>query len=116
MIRSNATKSDVKNEPMNFLRNNTQGISTLMVFFALFTMGAYFIFAAVQGDYGHFKRVQVESEERLLKDKLATLQVEHARIANLTKRLSDDYLDLDLLDEQVRKRLGYARIDEVIIR
>ncbi len=34
---------------------------------------------------------------------------------NLTLRLSDSYLDLDLLDEQARDLLGYARSDEVII-
>lgn len=79
-------------------------------------LSAYFIFAAIQGDFGHFQRVQVEAEERVLQQRLSDLRAERARMANLTKRLSDDYLDLDLLDEQVRKRLGYARPDEIIIR
>jgi cell division protein FtsB len=35
---------------------------------------------------------------------------------NLTHRLSDDYLDLDLLDEQTRKVLGMIRADEIVIR
>jgi cell division protein FtsB len=35
---------------------------------------------------------------------------------NLTLRLSDDYLDLDLLDEQARDVLGYLRADEIVIR
>ena len=34
----------------------------------------------------------------------------------LTHRLSDDYLDIDLLDEQVRSVLGYIRADEIVIR
>ena len=34
----------------------------------------------------------------------------------LTRRLSDDYLDIDLLDEQVRSVLGYIRADEIVIR
>jgi cell division protein FtsB len=33
---------------------------------------------------------------------------------NLTKRISSDYLDLDLLDEQARKILRVARSDEAI--
>ena len=33
----------------------------------------------------------------------------------LTRRLSDDFLDLDLLDEQARDVLGYVRADEVIL-
>ena len=35
---------------------------------------------------------------------------------NLTKRMSDDYLDLDLVDEQARKVLGMVRSDEIVIR
>jgi cell division protein FtsB len=39
-----------------------------------------------------------------------------ARMENLTHRLSDEYLDLDLLDEQTRKVLGMIRADEIVIR
>jgi cell division protein FtsB len=35
---------------------------------------------------------------------------------NLTRRLSDDYLDLDLLDQQARDVLGLLRHDEIVIR
>jgi cell division protein FtsB len=35
---------------------------------------------------------------------------------NLTTRLSDDYLDLDLLSERARDILGYVRADEIVIR
>lgn len=35
---------------------------------------------------------------------------------NLTHRLSDEYLDIDLLDERARDVLGLVRADEVIIR
>ena len=37
-------------------------------------------------------------------------------LENLTQRLSDDYLDLDLLDEQARDVLGLVRANEMIIR
>ncbi len=37
-------------------------------------------------------------------------------MTNLTTRLSDHYLDLDLLDEQLRDVLGYVRADEIVIR
>jgi cell division protein FtsB len=32
-----------------------------------------------------------------------------------TRRMSDDYLDLDLLDERARSVLGLVRADEVVI-
>ena len=35
---------------------------------------------------------------------------------NLTRRLSDTYLDLDLLDQQARSVLGMIRSDELVIR
>lgn len=101
---------------MQIRRHTRMGLSTVMFFATIFMLTAYFVFAAIQGDFGHFKRIQIVAEEKLLQRKLDQLKSEHAEIANLTRRLSDDYLDLDLLDEQARKRLGYARVDEVIIR
>ena len=38
------------------------------------------------------------------------------KMANLTHRLSDDFLDLDLLDERAREVLGTVRPDEIVIR
>jgi cell division protein FtsB len=51
-----------------------------------------------------------------LTEQLRTLQTQRAEIENKTHRLSDEYLDLDLLDERARKVLGMARVDDVIIR
>ena len=79
-------------------------------------LGLYFTFAAVQGDYGVFRRAEVMAEKRALEAELATLSQEVARMENLTHRLSDSYLDLDLLDEQARDVLGLIRADELVIR
>lgn len=88
-----------------------------IIFFALaFGLGAYFTFAAVQGDYGVFRRVEISAEASALSRELDALDSEIVRIENLTKRLSDDYLDLDLLDQQARSVLGYLRADEIVIR
>jgi cell division protein FtsB len=87
------------------------------VFFAAaFALSAYFTFAAVQGDYGVFRRVEVAAEADSLRKTLEQLQSEIALTENLTRRLSDDYLDLDLLDEQARSVLGLLRADEIVIR
>lgn len=79
-------------------------------------LGLYFTFAAVQGDYGVFRRGEVLSEKRALEAELILVQQEVASLENLTRRLSDDYLDLDLLDQQARDVLGYIRADEIVIR
>lgn len=81
-----------------------------------FTLGGYFTFAAIQGDYGVFRRVQIHAEAVALTKERDALQAELARMRNLTLRLSDQYLDIDLLDEQVRSVLGYMRGDEIVIR
>lgn len=76
----------------------------------------HFAHRAVQGGSGLFVRMAVEKELAQLSAEKATLKAERARLANLTRRLSPDYLDLDLLDEEARKALGHMRPDEVVVR
>ena len=88
-----------------------------MFYFALAaTLGSYFTFAAVQGDYGVLRQVQIKGEAEELRGERDALVVELNALQNLTRRLSDGYLDVDLLDEQVRDVLGYVRADEIIIK
>ncbi len=93
-----------------------KGLTPLLFCTAMFCLASYFTFAAVQGDYGIFKRVQIESEIEVLAAELEALESEVAEMRNKTRRLSDDYLDLDLLDIQAREVLGMMRMDEVIIQ
>lgn len=80
------------------------------------TLSLYFSFAAVQGDYGLFQRAQITAEGARLQAELDRIEAEVARMENLTLRLSDHALDLDLLDEQARDVLGLVRVDEVVIQ
>ena len=79
-------------------------------------LGVYFTFAAVQGDYGMFARVAIHAEAEDLRTERDRLTLDLATMQNQTHRLSDDYLDLDLLDQQTRDVLGYMRSDEIAIR
>ena len=79
-------------------------------------LATYFTFAAVQGDFGLFRRAEINAEADQLRQQLQNVQQEVVRMENLTKRLSDDYLDLDLLDERTRRVLGMIRADEIVIR
>ncbi len=90
-------------------------MGSLMYFLGTLMLGLYFTFAAVQGDYGVFKRAEVNAEGRALSAELALLETEVARMENLTRRLSDTYLDLDLLDEQARDVRGLIRSDEIVL-
>ncbi|MCC6006240.1 MAG: septum formation initiator family protein [Rhodobacteraceae bacterium] len=78
--------------------------------------GAYFTFAAVQGDHGLFRRIQIEAQEEELIRERDRLVAELAEIRNKTTRLSNEFLDLDLLDERARMVLGRIRPDEIVFR
>jgi cell division protein FtsB len=98
---------------------NTPGrpaIGPALYFTLALSLGAYFTFAAVQGDYGLFRRIQIDAQAEDLARDLEVLHAQVAALRNRTTRLSDDYLDIDLLDEQARKVLGLIRADEIVIR
>lgn len=85
----------------------------ILAFLVVVAMG-YFAFTAIQGENGLLKLFQVQDQRDFLEAELSSLKAEREAAANLAKRLSDQYLDLDLLDEQARRVLGMARGDEII--
>lgn len=91
------------------------GFGGVIYFVVTVGLGLYFTFASVQGDFGLFRRVQIEAETHALEQERQALSAQIAELSNKSRRLSDQYLDIDLLDEQARKVLGLARSDEVII-
>ena len=98
------------------IRNGRPSLGPLVFFAIAFALSLYFTFAAVQGDYGLFRRAEIQAEARELRARLEQVNADVARMENLTRRLSDDYLDIDLLDEQTRSVLGLIRPDEIVIR
>ncbi len=97
-------------------RQRSSALHGALVMLGALLLGAYFVMHAVQGDYGLFNRIQIEAEERKLIKDLDALEAELAALQNKTRRMSDSYLDLDLLDQQARDILGYARSDEILIQ
>ena len=86
-------------------RSPRPAFGTLIFFAIAFALSLYFTFAAVQGDFGLFRRAEILAETQNLRAQLETVRADVARMENLTHRLSDNYLDLDLLDERARKVL-----------
>ena len=91
------------------------GLGVVAYFALMFSLGVYFMFASVQGDFGLFRRVQIEAEATTLTLERDRLAAEVAGLENKTRRLSDTYLDLDLLDSQARDVLGLIRSDEIVL-
>jgi len=96
--------------------NRTLPIGALVYMLLALLLSLYFAFAAVQGPSGILRRVQLEAETAQLATERDALAAEVARMKNLTRRLSDEYLDLELLDERARDVLGLVRGDELLIR
>ena len=88
----------------------------ICVFTISLSLGLYFTFAAVQGDFGILRRAEINHDIQKLQAELTSLNIEIADLKNLTRRLSDHYLDLELLDQQARDILGYVRSDELVIQ
>ena len=98
------------------IRRRSPGFGALVFFAIVFSLGIYFTFASVQGNYGLFRRIQIEAEADVLRFERGRLTEEVALLRNKTHRLSDEFLDLDLLDQQARDMLGLVRGDEVVVR
>ena len=97
-------------------KRNTPPIGPLAVTVVSLILSMYFVFSAIQGDYGVLRRAEYLSESNTLALNLSKLQSSISLLENKTLRLSDHYLDLDLLDQQARDILGYIRPDEIVIQ
>lgn len=88
-----------------------------LVYFTLtVALAVYFAFAAVKGDLGVIERLTAKAELADLTAQKQRLQLQVDEMANKSRRLSDTYLDLDLLDERARDVLGVMRANELTIR
>lgn len=74
----------------------------------------YLCFHAISGERGALAMFQENRKLENLKLELAAVKAERESLDRKVKRLSDDSLDLDLLDEQAKFVLGMAGKDEVV--
>ena len=91
-------------------------MGVLLYFSGVLMLAPSVTYAPLQRHFGVIDSPEIHAENRVLTEELAVLQAEVDRMENLTRRLSDNYLDLDLLDEQARDMLGMIRADEIVIR
>lgn len=93
-----------------------QGTTPLLLWgFATLFVCLYFTYSAVKGPYGLYEKGRIEAQRVLLEKELGSLVENRQAADNRARRMSDEFLDLDLLDEQVRRIIGMARADEIIV-
>ena len=91
-------------------------LGSLFVFSQFLFIRTLFYFCSRARDFGILRRAEINHDIQKLQAELTSLNVEIADLKNLTRRLSDHYLDLELLDQQARDILGYVRSDELVIQ
>lgn len=75
----------------------------------------YFSYHALAGDQGLAAWNGLQTEEEELETRLAALESEKAALEVSLRRLRDQTLDLDYVEEIARTRLSYVRPDEVLV-
>ena len=91
-------------------------INNILLFVSTSVLSLYFVYSALNGQYGLFNKFKYQSQEIVLLNKLEEIKIQTSALENKVQRLSDDYLDLDLLDQQARRILGVAKSNEIIIQ
>ena len=76
---------------------------------------AYFVVHAVNGDRGFLELRSLEAELIAAEFRLAELRAERLQMADRARRLHVDQLDMDLLQEQAKFRLGLLRPNEFVL-
>jgi cell division protein FtsB len=82
----------------------------MLIVFVIFYLG----FHAVSGQHGLFALFKETRKLELLKTELAKVKGEREELERKVQLLSSKALDLDMLDEQVRRILGMTGKDEIV--
>jgi cell division protein FtsB len=81
----------------------------------LLCIAFYFCSSALHGDRGLLALVREKRELAALTEGLATTKAERERVELRVTHLRSNSLDLDLLDEQMRRMLGVMKDGEVVV-
>jgi len=94
------------------LKNRLYLFLSLILFFFIFIYLLYFIINAERGVISYYK---LKNEQLELKNSFNNLEKKNAFLINRISRLKTNSLDLDYLEEQLRKNTGYLTKDEIML-
>lgn len=86
-------------------------VKPLLALLVVFYLG----FNALHGERGLFALAREQRELELLQKDLAETRAERERMERRVIHLRSSSLDLDLLDEQMRRMLGVMKEDEIVV-
>lgn len=75
----------------------------------------YLGYHAMHGERGLYALVREQHEKAVLEQELAKTKAEREKVELRVSHLRDGSLDLDLLDEQMRRMLGVMKPGEIVV-
>ena len=94
------------------LKNRVTLYFSFLITFFIFLYLVYFL---VYGQRGLLQYFYLSKQNQEYNDTLAQLSSENQYMSNRIKKLQPNTVDLDFLDEQVRKKLGLIDKNEIVI-
>ena len=94
------------------LKNKIIVYFSFLITFFIFLYLFYFL---VYGQRGLLQYFYLSKQNQEYNETLAQLNSENQHMSNRIKKLQPNTLDLDFLDEQVRKKLGLIEKNEIVI-
>ena len=80
-----------------------------------FLLFAYFTLHLVQGERGYNALKNLRAEQNKLTEEHAVLDADRQKIQHRVELLRPPAIDEDMLDEQIRVKLGYLHPDEHVL-
>lgn len=97
--------------PTRLLKQPKKMIKPLMIGMMMF----YMVFHAMHGERGLYALVKEQQKREVVNAELEQVMRELASVENRVGRFQTASVDLDLLDEQLRRHMGIAPEDEYLI-
>ena len=99
----------------NFVKENNVTKSVFIAYIIGFAVILYFIFFTIFGTKGLFELVSLRKKIENKDITKQELQTKMEAKKNMVDGMSPESLDLDLLDEESRKVLGYVKKGEIVV-
>ena len=90
-------------------------IILFLSFVTIFFIFIYLVYFLVNGQRGILKYFYLTKQNELHNSTFANLKIKNEYYSDRIKRLQPNTVDLDFLDEQIRKKLGFVDKNEMVI-
>lgn len=90
------------------------GLNNILVTLLFVVVLLYFSYHAISGERGLLALIQLSQKIDNARIDLDVVHAQRLKLERNVRLMRDESIDLDLLDEQARRLLGYAQKDEKV--